>query len=43
LSPNLPLAPCAQVPNVFRNEYTLIDINDEGFVSGDVCAAKLRS
>ncbi len=23
----------AQVPNVFRNEYTLIDINDEGFVS----------
>lgn len=25
---------CAQVPNIARNEYTLIDINDEGFVSG---------
>jgi hypothetical protein len=22
-----------QVPNVFRNEYTLIDINEEGYVS----------
>lgn len=26
-------APAPQVPNVFRNEYTLVDINDEGFVS----------
>lgn len=26
----------SQVPNVFRNEFTLMDINDEGFVSGAV-------
>lgn len=29
---------CAQVPNIARNEYTLIDINDEGFVSGTATA-----
>jgi hypothetical protein len=26
-------APCAQVPNITRTEYTLVDVNEEGFVS----------
>lgn len=28
-----PVVPVVQVPNISRTEYTLVDINEEGFVS----------
>lgn len=35
-------ASLSQVPNISRTEFTVLDINDEGFVRGLACPMHLR-